>query len=94
MGNSNSLPGRSCFLSAVGNNTDLVDFRGDILYEIRGLPSYNLACPVLPSVITYPKTTQQVAEIVRCAAESNYKVQAYSGGHSYGNYGMLVSQVE
>ncbi|KAK9850915.1 hypothetical protein MYU51_011573 [Penicillium brevicompactum] len=88
MGNSNSLPGRSCFLSAVGNNTDLVDFRGDILYEIRGLPSYNLACPVLPSVITYPKTTQQVAEIVRCAAESNYKVQAYSGGHSYGNYGL------
>ncbi|CAG8087660.1 unnamed protein product [Penicillium salamii] len=88
MGNSQSIAGRSCFLSALGNNTDLVTFRGDILYEMRGLPSYNLAIPVRPAVITYPKTTSQVAEIVRCAAESDYKVQAYSGGHSYGNYGL------
>lgn len=87
MGNSNSIAGRSCFLSAVGNDTNLAIFRGDILYEIRGLPSFNLAYPVHPAVITYPKNTTQVAEIVRCAVESDYKVQAYSGGHSYGNYG-------
>ncbi|CAG7928911.1 unnamed protein product [Penicillium olsonii] len=88
MGNSQSIAGRSCFLSAVGNNTDLVTFRGDILYEMRGLPSYNLAIPVRPAVITYPRTTTQVVDIVRCAVESDYKVQAYSGGHSYGNYGL------
>ena len=93
MGNSQSIAGRSCFLSAVGNNTDLVTFRGDILYEMRGLPSYNLAIPVRPAVITYPRTTTQVVDIVRCAVESDYKVQAYSGGHSYGNYGMQPCQI-
>jgi len=88
MGNTNSIAGRSCFMAAVGNNSNLATFRGDILYEFRAPPSFNLAYPVHPAVITYPETTAQVAEIVRCAVESNYHIQAYSGGHSYGNYGM------
>ncbi|KAK4862494.1 hypothetical protein LT330_002627 [Penicillium expansum] len=88
MGNTSSVAGRECFMAAVGGNPTMATFRGDLLYEFRALPSYNLAIPVHPSVITYPNTTTQVAEIVRCAVDTNYRVQAYSGGHSYGNYGL------
>ncbi|KAL2004892.1 hypothetical protein VTN00DRAFT_3165 [Thermoascus crustaceus] len=38
----------------------------------------------LPSEL---QSVEQVAAIFKCAAEANYKVQAKSGGHSYGNYG-------
>jgi hypothetical protein len=34
-------------------------------------------------------SSQQVADIVKCAAENGYPVQARSGGHSYGNYGEI-----
>ncbi|KAJ5788266.1 FAD linked oxidase N-terminal [Penicillium paradoxum] len=88
MGNTASVAGRDCFMAAVGGDPNLAAFRGDLLYEFRALPSYNLAIPVIPEVITYPKNTTQVAEIVRCAVEEKYRVQAYSGGHSYGNYGL------
>ncbi|KAJ5446349.1 FAD-binding type 2 [Penicillium cf. griseofulvum] len=91
MGNTSSVAGRECFMAAVGGNPNMATFRGDFWYEFRALPSYNLAIPVHPEVITYPTTTTQVAEIVRCAVEENYRVQAYSGGHSYGNYGMKPS---
>lgn len=90
MGNTSSVAGRECFMAAVGGNRTMATFRGDLSYEFRALPSYNLAIPVHPAVITYPNTTSQVADIVRCAVERNYRVQAYSGGHSYGNYGMRV----
>jgi FAD/FMN-containing dehydrogenase len=94
MGNTGSVPGRDCFIAAVGNDSNLATFHGDLLYEFRGLPAYNLAIPVTPKVITFPKTTDQVAEIVRCAVKDNYRVQAYSGGHSYGNYGTIIFQFE
>lgn len=87
MGNISSIPGHDCLLKAVGHNADLVAFRGDSFFQFHALPLYNLNFPVAPAVITYPKTTDQVAAIVRCAADHNYEVQAYSGGHSYGNYG-------
>ncbi|KAJ5812063.1 hypothetical protein N7474_008364 [Penicillium riverlandense] len=88
MGNLSSIPGHDCLLKAVSHNADLVAFRGDPFFQFHALPLYNLNLPVAPAVIMYPKTTDQVAAIVRCAAEYNYKVQAHSGGHSYGNYGL------
>jgi FAD/FMN-containing dehydrogenase len=51
---------------------------------------YNLNFPVTPAAIAFPKTSDQIAAIVKCAAENGYKVQARSGGHSYGNYGTYV----
>ncbi|OQE31126.1 hypothetical protein PENFLA_c002G05837 [Penicillium flavigenum] len=88
MGNTSSVAGRECFMAAVGGNPNMATFRGDLLYQFWALPSYNQAIPVHPEVITYPNNTTQVAEIVRCAVVANYRVQAYSGGHSYGNYGL------
>lgn len=89
MGNTHSIAGQDCFLAAVGNNTGLVAFRGDALFSTR-IPLYNLDYPVTPVALTYPQTSDQVAEIVRCAVGNGYKVQARSGGHSYGNYGLYL----
>ncbi|KAJ7483147.1 hypothetical protein FB451DRAFT_1393288 [Mycena latifolia] len=54
----------------------------------------NAGCSVLarsrriPVAVTRPTTSEDVAKIVQCAVASAVKVQARSGGHSYGNYGI------
>lgn len=47
---------------------------------------YNLALPYKPSVVVLPQTQQNVQDAVVCAAQSNIKVQAKSGGHSYASF--------
>jgi FAD/FMN-containing dehydrogenase len=84
MGNSQSIFGHACFLAAVSNDASRVAFRGSLQLP----PVYNLDIPVVPAAITYPKSTDEVADIVRCAVQHDYKVQARSGGHSYANHGM------
>lgn len=37
-------------------------------------------------------SSQQVAAVVKCAADNRYPVQAKSGGHSYGNYGVYSAR--
>ncbi|EXK36009.1 hypothetical protein FOMG_09198 [Fusarium oxysporum f. sp. melonis 26406] len=49
---------------------------------------FNLGRIVLPAAVVRPSTDEQVSGFVRCAADSNVKVQARSGGHSYANYGV------
>lgn len=89
MGNAPSTAIHTCLLAAVGNNTDLVAFRDDAFFRSH-VPLYNLDLPVLPAAIVFPKSSVQVAEVVHCATTNGYKVQAYSGGHSYGNYGIYA----
>lgn len=48
---------------------------------------YNFDYAVVPQAIVYPETVNEVAATVECAAGYGVKVQARSGGHSYGNYG-------
>ncbi|KAJ5895180.1 hypothetical protein N7495_006871 [Penicillium taxi] len=86
MGNTPSVV-RDCLLAAVGNNPALVNFQNDTFFDLN-TPLYNLNYPVVPTAITYPENSYQVAEIVKCAARNGLKVQAYSGGHSYANYGL------
>ncbi|KAI2725943.1 CAZyme family AA7 [Penicillium roqueforti] len=62
-------------------------FAGDLFYD-RIVNRYNLNIPVTPSALAFPTSSQQVADIVKCAADNGYPVQARSGGHSYGNYGL------
>jgi FAD/FMN-containing dehydrogenase len=88
MGNAQSIPGHECLLAAVGHNPSLVVFQGDTLSQLRMPHLYNLDRPVAPIAVTFPENSEQVGSIVQCAAENGYKVQARSGGHSYGNYGM------
>jgi FAD/FMN-containing dehydrogenase len=54
---------------------------------ITDVKPYNLGIPVDPAAVTYPTVPEQVQAIVKCASTWNMKVQARSGGHSYGNYG-------
>ena len=84
MGNSQSSGIQQCLTNAVGSN--LVAFPS-ILYQFTDVRPYNLDVPVAPVAVTYPQTTEQVSRIIKCASDSTIKVQARSGGHSYGNYG-------
>ncbi|KAJ9306222.1 CAZyme family AA7 [Paecilomyces variotii] len=88
MGNTTSTSAGQCLLSAVGGNPALVAFQNAPLYQAVDVRPYNLDVPVTPVAVTTPETVDQVAAIVKCAADAGYKVQPKSGGHSYGNYGL------
>ncbi|KAG7419434.1 FAD-linked oxidoreductase sorD [Fusarium oxysporum f. sp. rapae] len=49
---------------------------------------FNLEFPVIPAAVICPQNVIEVSETVKCAKQSGLKVQAKSGGHSYGNYGL------
>ena len=74
-----------CLLASVPNQ--LVALPNKIGYMITDVKPYNLGIPVDPAAVTYPTVPEQVQAIVKCASTWNMKVQARSGGHSYGNYG-------
>jgi hypothetical protein len=90
MGNTTSIAGRDCLVSALGGNSALAAFPNELLYQSTAVHEYNLNIPVTPAAVTYPESTEQVAAIVKCASDYDYRVQARSGGHSFGNYGRLA----
>lgn len=47
---------------------------------------YNLRLAYTPAVIVVPTEAGQVTNAISCAAASNVKVQAKSGGHSYASF--------
>ncbi|KAH8598199.1 hypothetical protein B0O99DRAFT_650521 [Bisporella sp. PMI_857] len=85
MGHSNSKLIKA-IKDTLDNDTDLYAFPGEAFYQLKHVKPYNLDRPVKPAAITYPKTKEQVAAIVKVAVEHGAKVQARSGGHSYANY--------
>jgi FAD binding domain len=87
-GYAQSITIQQCLLSAVGGNPALVAFPDELLYQEADVKPYNLDIPVTPAAVTFPESAEQVAAVVECAAHGGYKVQARSGGHSFGNYGM------
>ncbi|KAF1972901.1 FAD-binding domain-containing protein [Bimuria novae-zelandiae CBS 107.79] len=78
----------SCLISAVGNSKDLIAGQSTIGFQLSHVKPYNLDIPVKPAAVTYPKTSDQVAAIVKCAVDNSLKVQPRCGGHSYANYGI------
>ncbi|KAL1991454.1 hypothetical protein VTN49DRAFT_4762 [Thermomyces lanuginosus] len=88
MGNQPSTPIQTCLSTAVGGDGSLVAFSNEPLYQAKDVKPYNLNVPVAPVAITYPRTVEQVSEIVKCAADGGYKVQARGGGHSYANHAL------
>lgn len=87
MGNKPSTV-ENCLVPAVGNDKALIAGPSTIGFQLTHVKPYNLDIPVNPSAVTYPKTPEQVAAIVKCAVDNNLKVQPRSGGHSYANYGI------
>lgn len=81
---SNNTIIRACLLAALGNNLARVKFPEAGTIDAN---PYNLDLPIVPAAITVPQSTAQVANVVKCAANNDYKVQSRSGGHSYGNHG-------
>jgi FAD/FMN-containing dehydrogenase len=84
---SNITAAAACFTAALHGNQSAVILPSSPNYQ-SSVDPLNLNIPVHPAAITYPSTTEEVAGVVKCAAESGYKVQAKGGGHSYGNFGM------
>jgi hypothetical protein len=74
-------------LRAVSGDRKCLAFPEQITYRSASV-GCNLDIAVKPTVITFPKRVEHVQEIVKVASLFNLHVQARSGGHSYGNYGM------
>lgn len=87
MGNTSSAL-QQCLSTALAGNSSLVAYPSNPLYQLIDVHAYNLNIPVDPVAITYPTSAEQVSGIINCATASGLKVQARSGGHSYGNYGL------
>jgi hypothetical protein len=86
MGNASSSPAQKCLQSAVKD----VVFKSDPLFQLAHVKPYNLGIPSTPAAVTYPKTTEEIGKIVKCAVDSSLKVQPRCGGHSYANYGTVA----
>jgi FAD/FMN-containing dehydrogenase len=59
-----------------------------MLNQATAVQPFNQNLPVTPAAVTFPKSREEVAAVVQCAAEHGYRVQAKGGGHSYANHGM------
>jgi FAD/FMN-containing dehydrogenase len=79
---------RDCLVKAVDGDSGRVAWKTKFLFELTDVHRYNLRYDTKPLAITYPETPKEVAGIVKCAAAADVAVQARSGGHSFGNYGM------
>jgi FAD/FMN-containing dehydrogenase len=85
MGNQQSSTVHDCLTSVVGPGN--LALPNKPFFQITDVKPYNLDIQVSPIAVTYPSSNEEVAGIVKCAVENNAKVQARSGGHSYGNFG-------
>ncbi|GAO19283.1 uncharacterized protein UV8b_03339 [Ustilaginoidea virens] len=88
MGNFQSSPLQQCLNSVCQGRSACVAFPSDPLYQLSWVKAYNKAIHVTPIAVIRPKTADEVAQAINCAVQSKVHVQAKSGGHSYGNYGL------
>ncbi|KAK3940232.1 FAD-binding domain-containing protein [Diplogelasinospora grovesii] len=89
MGNSASVSALEKCISTVGNGrVGFAAYPSNPLYQISWVKPYNLDISVNPAAVVRPQSAQDIAGVIQCAATNNAKVQAKSGGHSYGNYGL------
>lgn len=86
-------PLASCLDHALGGEKGLVAWPDDWFFQKNDVGRWNLDIKVEPAVVTSPKTADQVAAMIRCAASHQFKVQAKCGGHSYGNFGKYTPNV-
>jgi hypothetical protein len=87
MGNTSSSGVQKCLEGALGKD---VAFKSDPLFQLSHVKPYNLGISSVPAAVTYPKTSEQIGKIVKCAVDNSLKVQPRCGGHSYANYGTFV----
>lgn len=83
MGNSTSALQR-CIQAVANGRTGFAGFPGDASYQTFWVQPYNLDIKITPAAVVRPRTAEDVAGVVRCAVTNSVKIQARSGGHSYG----------
>jgi len=87
MGNTSSSVVDQCLATALGGNSpNQFATSKTPLWQLSHVHPWNLDVDVSPAAITYPRTAEQVAAVVKCAADNGLKVQPRSGGHSYQNF--------
>jgi len=84
MGQTNSAL-QQCIDLVANGRSHFVAYPSHPLYQLTWVKPYNLDVHVVPAAVVRPDTAQDVSGIVKCAALNNLKVQAKSGGHSYGS---------
>ncbi|KAJ3548297.1 hypothetical protein NM208_g1080 [Fusarium decemcellulare] len=75
----------SCLAKAVGGDADRAQFPTEESFITNDVKHFNLNLKYKPAAVMYPQNKQQVAEVVRCAAKHDKKVQARSGGRDFIN---------
>lgn len=94
MGNTNSTSALQQCIQAVGNGrVGFAGFAGDPAYQTSWVLPYNLDIKITPAAVVRPRTAEDVSGVVKCAAANNVKVQAKSGGHSYGYVASLAGSI-
>ncbi|GAB0134294.1 hypothetical protein EsDP_00002672 [Epichloe bromicola] len=88
MGNGQSTPLQQCLTTVCNGRADCVGYPSNPFYQLSWVKSYNKAIKITPVAVIRPKTANEVAEAINCAVEGKVHVQAKSGGHSYGNFGL------
>ncbi|KAL2020035.1 hypothetical protein VTK56DRAFT_8938 [Thermocarpiscus australiensis] len=90
MGNSPStLSALEQCITTVGNGRlGFAGFPSDPFYQVTWVQPYNLDIQISPAAVVRPQTAEDISGVIKCAAANDVKVQAKSGGHSYGNYGL------
>lgn len=92
MGNQQSSTLHNCLVSVV--DPGMVAFPSKPFFQLLDVRPYNLDIHVSPLAVAYPESNEQVVGIVKCAMENDAKIQARSGGHSYGNFGVYLLNSE
>ena len=77
----------ACIAQAVSGNSSQFVVPTSPNYASE-LDIYNLDNVVTPSAIAFPNSAEEVAALVKCAADAKIAVQPLSGGHSFDNFGM------
>ena len=85
MGNSPSSPLESCLTNALTSRADF-SLPNDLFYQLSAVKPYNTAFSITPAAVTRPRSANEVAAVVKCAADQGLKVQPRSGGHSYADF--------
>ncbi|TWU73200.1 hypothetical protein ED733_004375 [Metarhizium rileyi] len=88
MGNGQSTALQQCLETVCHGRHGCLGYPSDALYQVEWVRAYNQAVHVTPVAVIRPKSAEEVAAAVKCAAQNKVRVQAKSGGHSYANYGL------
>lgn len=75
---------QTCLDAICGGRSSCVAYSGDFFYQEGWVKPFNLDHPVTPAAVIRPDNAQEVADVVNCATQYGYPIQARSGGHSYG----------